>query len=183
MAVGCRNSCHSTRENWRQSSALPNSLIFSQPRVPHHFESEMGKGEAGELCALPHALRMTLLFIYSTWDHWAWAVVFPVPLENIHHHLIWFKQTEFSFIKCISLKASVKPTLKVKFFRAGTVPAQTGKLELNPSAWFHGAGTNVMVVLRKVHLPLWFCITLFFLGAFSSTTYGKKNINSQQDDS
>lgn len=107
-------------------------------QVPDPFTSEMGKGEVGELYALPHALRMTLLFIYSTWDHSAWAVVFPIVLENIYHHLIWFKQTEYCFIWYISLKVSVKVTPRVKFLRVGAVPAQTCELQLNQRVGFQG---------------------------------------------
>lgn len=110
MAAACHSLWHSTQGTWRQP-ALPNSLVPWQPRAPEPSDSRMGKGEAGELCALPRAWRMTLLLIYSSWDHWAWAVVFPILLENIHQQLIWFQQTELCFNQYISQKASVKATL------------------------------------------------------------------------
>lgn len=179
MAAGCRNPCHSPQGNWRQS-ALPNSLVLWQSRVPDPFDSTMGKGEAGELCALPHASRMTLLFIYSTWDHLAWAVVFPILLENIHHHLIWFQQTEFCFIRYISQKASVKATPRVKVFRVGAVPAQTCELQLN-QMWFHGDQSDGCS--KEGSHPFCTYITIFFLDAFSPSAYAKKNTNYQQDDS
>lgn len=71
----------------------------------------------------------------------------------------------------------MKPTLKVWFFKAGTIPAQTGKLELNLNMQGHGAETSSDGCSKECSRPLAFCITLFFLGAFSSSTYGKKNIN------
>lgn len=118
-------SCHSTQGNW--DSLLSQTALYSDS--PDPFDSRMWKGEAGELCALPRALRMTLLFIYSTWDHLAWPVVFPILLGNVHHHLIWFQQTEFCCLQYMSQKASVKATLRVKFFRVGAVPAQTCELQ------------------------------------------------------
>lgn len=174
MAAGCCNPCHSAQGNWRQP-ALPNSLVLWQSRAPDPLDSRMGKGEAGDLCALPRALRMTLLFIYSTWDHWAWAVVFPILLENIHHHLIWLQQTEFRFIQYTSQKASVKATLRVKFFRVGAVPAQTCELQLNQRVGFHGDTSDGCS--KEGSRLFWFYITKFILGAFASSAYAKKNTN------
>lgn len=174
MAAGCHNPCHPAQGNWRQP-ALPNSLVLWQSRAPDPSDSRMGKGEAGDLCALPRALRMTLLFIYSTWDHWAWAVVFPILLENIHHHLIWLQHTEFCFIQYISQKASVKATLRVKCFRVRAVPAQTCELQLNQRVRFHGDHSDGCT--KEGSRPFWFYITKFFLGAFASSAYAKKNTN------
>lgn len=180
MAAACHSLWHSTQGNWRQP-ALPNSLVLWQPRAPDPSDSRMGKGEAGELCALPRAWRMTLLFIYSSWDHWAWAVVFPILLENIHQQLIWFQQTELCFNQYISQKASVKATLRVMFFRAGAVPAQTCELQLNQRVGFHGDHNHGCS--KEGSHPFWFYITLVLLVAFSSSAYAKKSTNYQQDSS